>query len=104
MKRLVLTIVFIVVLTVMIVWLVRRHTTEDYDKPLPLATLVQEAQEACAEFDKRQVAFEKRFPTKKSKRNNDEVLNSEEWHELVRWQQACDEAEVEVEEAKKRGQ
>jgi hypothetical protein len=101
MKRGVFVIVFIVVAAALTVWLARRPPMEDYDKPVPLATLEREAQETCAEFHKRQADFERRFPTKDSKKSNDEVLNSAEWKELVRWQEGCDQAKAQMEEAKR---
>lgn len=73
----------------------------DFDQPLSIEQLQKEADEACQELEKRKLAFDKRFPTEQSKSNNDEVLNSPEWRELMGWIEGCDQAEAQVEEAKK---
>jgi len=82
------------------VMLLRQHQAKqvDFDRPVPLDTLEKDAREACKELDKRQVVFDRRFPTSESKSDNDAVLNSQEWEELQDWTEGCEQARRQVEE------
>ena len=70
------------------------------DSPLPIETYERDVERACGELKKRQDAFERRFPTEESQENNDVVLSSQEWKAMVEWEQACDTARADLDEAK----
>lgn len=74
----------------------------DFDRPVPLEILEREVALVCEELNKRQIAFNRRFPTERSRSDNDAVLKSPEWQELMRWTEGCDQAEAQVEEARAR--
>lgn len=93
----------IVLLTVVGIALLRHQQAAqtDFDRSTPLEVLEKEAHEACNQLEKRQVAFDRRFPTSQSRSDNDAVLNSQEWKELQDWTEGCDQAKGQVDEAKK---
>ena len=68
------------------------------DPPLPISIYEKNVQKKCVELEKKKESFDRRFPTEESQRDNDVVLQSKEWNELMSWTQACDEAKEELKE------
>ena len=73
----------------------RKHQGTESDK---IEILRQEVTRTCAEAAKRIKTFKKKYPDSEEKQN-DEALNSPEWKDAMGWQQACDTAEADLEQA-----
>jgi len=61
--------------------------------------LEKEADEKCSEAERRMEIFNKKHPKVQDKRQNEKALKSPEWLDAMGWQQACDTAEADAEQA-----